>query len=88
MKNKKLVLAVLAVVVVAALMAGVYFATRPATSQGAKTFTVTVVHANGNAREFTYHTDEEFLGAVLSEEGLINGVDGPYGLMFDTVDGE
>lgn len=88
MKNKKLVLAVLAVVVVAALMAGVYFATRPATSQGAKTFTVTVVHANGNAKEFTYHTDEEFLGAVLSEEGLINGVDGPYGLMFDTVDGE
>ena len=88
MKNKKLVLAVLAVVVVAALMAGVYFATRPATSQGAKTFTVTEVHANGNAREFTYHTDEEFLGAVLSEEGLINGVDGPYGLMFDTVDGE
>ena len=88
MKNKKLIIALVALVAVVGILLGVWFATRPDPEEGLKSFTVTVVHANGNAREFTYHTDEEFLGAVLSEEGLINGVDGPYGLMFDTVDGE
>ena len=36
----------------------------------------------------TYHTDEEFLGAVLTAEGLVEGEMGPYGLMISAVDGE
>lgn len=88
MKNKKLILAVVALVVVAAVLLGVYFATRPKTTQGAKTFTVTVIHADQSEKTFTYHTDEEYLGAVLMAEGLVQGTEGQYGLMIDTVDGE
>lgn len=88
MKNKKLILAVVALVAVAAIFLGVYFATRPETTQGAKTYTVTVVHGDGTSKDFTYHTDEEYLGDALVAEGLISGSDSEYGLMVDTVDGE
>ena len=88
MKNKKLLIAAVAVVAVIAIMLGVYFATRPETTQGSKTFTVTVVHADGSSKDFTFSTDEEYLGPVLLEEGLITGSEGPYGLVIEAVDGE
>ena len=52
-KNKKLIIAVIAVVVIAAAMAVIYVATRPETTVGAKTFTVEVTHSNGSAKTFT-----------------------------------
>lgn len=88
MKNKKLWIGVIALVAVIAIFLGVYFATRPQTTAGAKTYTVTVVHADGSSKDFTYHTDEEYLGAALLAEGLIAGDDGAYGLYVTTVDGE
>ena len=88
MKNQKLVLAVAALVLVVGLLAGLYLATRPQTSQGAKTFTVTVVHGDGSSKDFTYHTDEEYVGAVLQAEGLIEGEMGDFGLYIHSVDGE
>lgn len=87
-KNTKLIVAVIALVVVIAALLCVYAFTRPETSQGAKTFTVEVVHADGSTRTFTYHTDEEYLGAVLLAEGLIAGEESQYGLTIITVDGE
>jgi len=87
-KNTRIIIAVVAVMVVIALFVGVYLATRPETSQGAKTFTVEVVHSDGKTKTFTYHTDEEYLGPVLLAEGLIAGEPGPYGLTLLTVDGE
>lgn len=88
MKNKKMILAVVALVAVIAIMAGVFFLTRPETSQGAKTITVTVVHKDGTSKDFTCHTDEEYLGPVLLAEGLVVGEEGPYGLTISAVDGE
>ncbi len=88
MKNKKLVIAAVAVIVVIGLMVGLWMATRPETVDGTKTFTVTVVHSDGTGKEFTYHTDAEKLDAALLEEGLIAGEEGPYGLTVITVDGE
>lgn len=88
MKNKKLILAVVALVVVVAVFLGVYLATRPETNQGTKTITVTVVHKDGTEKRFEYHTDEEYLGPVLMSEGLVQGEEGPYGLMISAVDGE
>lgn len=88
MNSKKLILAVVALVVVVAALLGVYLATRPETAEGAKTITVTVVHKDGTTKNFEYHTDEEFLGPVLLSEGLVVGENGPYGLMISTVDGE
>lgn len=86
--NKKTLLAVIALVLVAAVFAGVYFLTRPAAQAGAKEITVTVVHGNGESKDFVYHTDAEFLGAVLTENKLVEGVMGPYGLEIKVVDGE
>lgn len=88
MKNKKLIFAVVAFVVVIALFVGVYFATRPETAAGGKTFTVTVQHKDGTEKVFTYQSDEEYLGAVLLAEGLIQGDESEFGLMVTTVDGE
>ena len=88
MKNKKLIIIAAAVVAVIAILLGIYAATRPETAAGSKNFTVTVVHQDGSEKEFTYTTDEEFLGTVLTAEGLISGEEGPYGLTIITVDGE
>ena len=88
MKNKKLILAVVALVVVAAVMMGVYIATRPETAQGSKAYCVTVIHSNGEDWTFGLHTDEEYLAEALLAEGLIAGEEGPYGLTVITADGE
>lgn len=86
--NKKVLLAVIALVVVAAVMVGVYFATRPEPVDGSKSITVTVVHKDGTSKDFTYHTDEQYLGPVILNEGLVEGSMGDYGLYITAVDGE
>ena len=47
-----------------------------------------MVHKDESTKEFTYHTDEEYLGELLLEEGLIQGEMGQYGLYITVVDGE
>ena len=88
MKNKKLILAVVALVAVIAIFAGVFFASRPETAEGTKTFTVTVVHKDGSEEVFEFTTEEEYLGPVLLADGLVEGESGEYGLVISTVDGE
>ncbi len=88
MKNKKLILTAIAIVAAIAVMAGVFLATRPETAAGAKHITVTVVHADSSEKVFEYDTDEEYLGSVLLNEGLVEGEEGPYGLVISAVDGE
>ncbi len=88
MKTNKKVLALIAIVLVAALMVGVYVMTRPEAVAGGKSITVTVVHGDGTSKDFTYNTDAEYLGQVILSEGLVEGNDGPYGLEIHTVDGE
>ncbi len=88
MKNKKLVIAVIAAAAAIAIMAGIFVLTRPETAAGAKHITVTVIHADGTEKVFEYDTDEEYLGPVILGEGLVVGEQGPYGLVFNEVDGE
>ena len=87
MKNKKLILAVVALVLVVAALAAVYITSRPAAQEGSKAFTVTVVHANGDEKKFEYRTDAEKLGGFLEEKGLIDSKGADQG-MFHSVDGE
>ena len=87
MKNKKMILAAVALVVVVAIFAGVYLATRPAAQQGAVAFTVVVVHADGSEKTFEYRTDGGKLGVYLEDAGLIESEGADDG-MFHTVDGE
>lgn len=86
--NKKTIFAVAALAVVAALMLGLWYFNRPQTQGGSKTIAVEVVHADGSGKEFTYHTDEEYLGTVLMEEKLVEGDRGAFGLFITSVDGE
>ena len=88
MKNKKLVIAAVALVVVIGLMLGLWMATRPETQEGSKAYTVTVVHSDASVKVFEYRTDAEYLAEALLEEGVVSGEEGPYGLTIITVDGE
>lgn len=88
MKNKKLLLGLAALVAVIAILLGVYMAAKPETTAGGKTITVNVVHKDGTEKEFTYQTEEEYLGPCLLAEGLVEGENGSFGLMITAVDGE
>ncbi len=88
MKNKKILIAVIAFLAVVCILLGVFFATREKPVQGSKTITVTVVHGDKTEKNFTYHTDEEYLGTVLVKEGLVENEEGPYGLFIKVADGE
>lgn len=87
MKNKKIILAAIALVLVAATMLAVYFITRPKPQEGQKNITVTVLHSSGQKKVFSYTTDGDYLGPVLEEAGLIV-MDDEQKTMFSTVDGE
>ena len=88
MKNRKLLLAVIAVVAAMTVMCGIYALTRPEPSTGEKNITVQVIHKDGSEKKFTYTTQEEYLGEYLLSEGLIEGEEGAYGLYITKVDGE
>ena len=88
MKNKRIILAAVALVLVAAIGLGAWYFTRPETTEGEKSFTVTVVHKNGESKDFPYTSSELYVGAVLQEAGLIEGQQGDYGLYIQKVDGE
>lgn len=86
--NKKTMLAVVVLSVVAALMFGLWYVNRPKPQAGAKTIVVEVVHADASAKEFTYHTDAEYLGEVLLAQQLVEGENSVHGLFITAVDGE
>ena len=94
MKNKSIIIAAIALVVVVAAMLAVFLATRPSASSptdgaqtAGKTFAVIVIHGDETQKEFTYTTDAEMLGGFLEENGLIDSKGADIG-MFHTVDGE
>ena len=83
--NKKTILALVALILVVGVFVGVWFATRPQSTEGSKAFTVQVIHSDKTEKTLTFTTDEEKLGVFLEAEGVIIGSgDG----MFHTVDGE
>lgn len=85
--NKKIWLAVTALVVAVAVVLGIYFVTRPAPQQGGKTITVQVVLLEGEPSDFTIQTDEEYLRGALESIDLIEGSESEYGLFVTTVNG-
>ena len=87
MKNKKL-LGLCALILAVAVLAGVFFLTRPDTAQGGKTVTVTVIHKDGSEKVFTLSTDLEYLGPALVEGKVVEDNQSDYGLYILTADGE
>jgi len=88
MKNKKLMITVIAVVAVIAVLLVVYFATRPDPNAGKKAYTITVVHSDGSEKVFEGHSDAEYLGTVLVEDGIVEDNQDQYGLYILVADGE
>lgn len=86
--RKKLLIGCGALVVACLLAAVLYIQTRPRTTEGAKAIDVVVVHGDGSEATFQYQTDAEYLGDVLTENGLVEGTESSYGLFITTVDGE
>ena len=88
MKNKKLLAGLLVLILVIGAMAGLWLSSRETAVDGSKEIAVVVVHKDSSEKTFRYSTDAEYLGQALLEESLIQGEEGPYGLMLSTVDGE
>ena len=86
--NKKVWIAIVAVVAVAALMLGVFLLTREDGVAGNKEITVTVVHKDGSEKTFQCRTQEEYLGPVLLAEKIVEGDMETYGLYIKYADGE
>ncbi len=53
-----------------------------------KSFTFTVVDADGNETTISLESNKETVGEVLLEKDLIAGDEGPYGLYVKTVNGK
>ncbi len=84
----KILLSLIALLVVIAVLFGVYHFTRQTGAAGAKTITVEVVHKDASVKNFTYRTDRAYLGETLLDEKLVSGEEGSYGLYITTVDKE
>ena len=87
-KKRRWWIALVALLVVEAILDGLYFRFRADPPEGDKTVTVKVVHADQSEKEFTYETDDEYLGELLTEEGLVEGETSEYGMYITKVDGE
>lgn len=88
MKNKRIWIAVVVMVVLIAAAVGCWFAFGPKDAAGSKTVTVDVTHKDGQTKTFEIHTDEEYLRGALEQENLVSGNETEYGLYVLTVDGE
>lgn len=88
MKNKKIVLAVLALVLVIAVMAGVYLTTRPQSVEGSKQVTIQIVHKDGTEKNLEFGTDHAYLADLLLEKELVTGyASEEFGFTIESVDG-
>lgn len=74
----------------ACILGGVFLGNMNSTQEaaGQKTIEVQVIHKDGVQKDFTVRTDASNLAEALTEDHLISGEEGPYGLFVDTVDGE
>jgi hypothetical protein len=86
--GRRLLPLILAVVLLAALAAGMYWywQTQRGGTEGAKTLTV-AIDTGANQRSVEIHTDAEFLRQALEEQNLIKGEESAYGLFVKEVDG-
>ena len=86
--NKKTVISVVVLILVVALLGVAYFLFRPGGTLGPKTFTLEIVHKDGQTKTLEVTASEEFLGEYLINEGIIEGAEGPYGMYIAKVEGE
>jgi len=86
--KKLLGVGILAVLIAAFALIYAAFGAKP--TKGSKVITIEVVNSTEESVEYEIQTDAEFLRQAMEEaEGLaFSGIEGDYGLMIDTVNGE
>ena len=87
MKNKKTVLTVAAVVLLAAAMLTVWLTCGPKAAAGEKSVTITVVYPDGTREDHALTTDAEYLRDAADEVLTLEGETGAYGFTLYTVNG-
>ena len=88
MKNKKLIIGIVALAVVVALMVGVYVSTRPEAVEGEKNVTIVIVYEDGTEKKLEYATTCDSLADLLLEKELVTGYTSEeYGFTIESVDG-
>lgn len=88
MNNKKLIAAVLALVLVIAALVGVYLGTRPEAVEGQKNVTIVIVYEDGTEKKLEYATTCEHLSELLLEKELVTGyASEEFGFTIESVDG-
>ena len=88
MKKRHLIIGLAVLIVLCAAAFLLYRQFAPQTSGGEKKISVTVIHGDKTEKTFNYQTDAEYLGEVLTEENLVTGDNGDYGLFITEADGE
>ena len=89
MKNKKIIIGIVAIVAVIAIMCGIYAINRPSATSGSKSVTIEVTDDTATTTSYAVSTDAEYLSQVFDEvEDLtVEGTEGDYGLYINTVNG-
>ena len=89
-KNAKRVLAGAALVLLFAALALTYVCFREKPVASSKSITITVINSASKETAYSLRTDALFLAQAMDEaEGLTyESVDGPYGLVIESVNGE
>ena len=89
MKNKKMMILGLVLIVVIALMVGVFALSQQAPEAGMKHISIVIVHKDGTEKNLGIATEAEYLADVLLEQELATGtISEEYGLTIESVDGE
>ncbi len=88
MKLNKLLSAILAAVLISAMAFGFAGCDKKAeVNLGEKSFTFICTDIDGNQQKYEIKTNAATVGEALSEKGLIEGEEGPYGLYVKSVCG-
>ena len=90
MKQRKNLKIGLAVVLLLALMAGmyaIYTHYSQKAQSGEKQISISIVFDDGSQKDYELSTDAEYLKEALEAVAEIDGEDGPYGYTLYTVDG-
>ena len=86
--SKKTSFYVILLAVAMALFLGIWLVARPQSNAEEKDLTIQVIHGNNSSRSFEVSSSAEYLAEVLTENGIVQGENGPYGLFILTADGE
>ncbi len=89
-KSVKVILGVTGIVVLIAALVAVWMIFGAKPQEGAKAITIEVINSADESTVYELNTDAEYLRQAMDEaEGLTyDGIEGEYGIMISTVNGE